>query len=255
SRSNRSVYIDFTHYYHLTLGSTDNSFSFSTGISSGTLSKETFLGAGRNSYEINRLEYKTFLVNILKTFSINDRIKIGGKITYNNSTKTGKELFYTNNTDVIQKLLEKDNYQFENSKLKSQLIFQFATKRFNITLLPFYSQQQTTEQRRDNNAFQTFTYTDFGTQVGYIQQIDSKNMWPFLANAYLRKVTNAENQNTLSANEGINDWMTHDFTVKNTPFTAIETSLRYDRKLSHKRSLYAIFAFDLYQFSNNNTNT
>ncbi len=253
SRTNKWVYVDLVQQYQVSLGTTDNSLAFNAGILKGKLTKDTFIN--NPSYEINRLSKNSYFFNILKTFELSDNIKIGAKVDYQSTEKTGTEIYYTNNTDILQKLLEKDNYHFKTNEVKGQLFFQYHTDRSNLTIIPYFDQQEITENRSDNGVFQIFNYQYIGSQVTYLQQLNAKNMISLQADIYQRSVNKSNKNFSALTKTSVTNWLTNDYNVLSSSILSIESSLRYDVKIDQKTSLYSIFAFDLYRFSDNKNNT
>lgn len=255
TRSDESVYVDFSHYYQLSLGSTDNSFALNAGVLKGKLSKETFLSANSSSYEINKINQSKYFLNALKTFNLSNEVKIGAKIDYHSAEKIGTEIFYTNNTDIIQKLLEKDNYQFKNTQFTSHLLFQYNKPTFNLSISPYFSTKNIEEKRLDNGTFHTFNYQYIGAQIAYIQQLNTNNILSLQTNVYQRSLGNYSKNYEAITKTAITNWLMSDYQVLSASYLAVETDIRYDVKMNAKTSLYAIFAYNLHNFSDNKNNT
>lgn len=255
SKSSSAFYNDFSHNYTLTLGTKNNTFSFTAGTTFGTLSKDVSISAGNSTYEINRLKRNETYTALLKIFELNNHYKLGGKLHYKNTVKKGFETLYTNNTEVLQKLLEKENYAFDTDEINFSVIFQYQNPTYTVSAVPFFSLQTFSEKKYDAEAYQNIKSQYLGTGVFYMQQLNAVNILTLQSNIYIRRVQDIEENYNTTERIGIDDWVQNDFYIKSLEYKTVESSLRYDRKLHKKRTLYTIFAFDYISFSNKNTNT
>ena len=255
SRSEKSAFTNFTHKYQLSFGSTDNTLAFNAGFIKGTLTKDTFLDSGSSSYEINRLANQGFFINVLKAVPLNHEVTIAAKIDIQTTNKSGIETYYTNNTDILQKLLEKENYKHTTNNLRFQTFFNYKRNKANLSIAPYYRQLKNTEKRLDQEVFQQFNYSFVGAELTYVQQLNKTNIISLQSNIYARKVTNANSNFSGITKASINEWLRNDYNVQSMNLFAVDAALRYDVKMDTKTSLYTIFALNLHRFSNNNTNT
>lgn len=255
NKTEGAFYNDFSHHYLFTFGTADDLFTVTAGTLFGTLSKD--VNIGNYSYEINRLALRKSFASILKVFNLTDSYKIGGKINYHKTNKTGTEVLYSNNTGILQKLLEKENYEFSNSELSFNVVLQYQNNGSTVYLQPFYTVSQTKESKYDPASQQNFDDHFAGIKLWYLQQLNKTNSLSFTADIYQRTVKKASDLNmlTLSQHQGINQWLINDYNFKNTNYKALQAALRYDVKVLPKQSIYAIFALDYFKFSNSAVNT
>lgn len=254
NKSENAVYTDFNHNYLLTFGSKDQLFSITAGVVFGDLKKDISLSGNNSAYETNRISSQKSFANIYKIFRIKDHYNIGAKINYTKIDKLGTDVFYTNNTNIVTKLLEKESYNFTNTNLTFSLIFQYQKNGSSVFIQPFYSATQTSESKYDIDANQNFNHHIIGSKLFYLQQLNSKNALSLNASLYRRTLKNTPNNLILTPHIGINEWLLSDFNLMKTNYYAIETEIRYDKKLFTKQSIYAIFALDYHVYSNKTTN-
>ena len=152
------------------------------------------------------------------------------------------------------KLLEKDNYHFKTNELKGQL-FSIHQRPIKLNDRSLFQSARNHRNRSDNGVFQTFNYQYVGSQFTYLQQLNAKNMISLQADIYQRSVNKSNKNFDALTKTSITDWLTNDFNVLSSSILSIQSSLRYDVKIDQKTSLYTIFAFDLYRFSDNKNNT
>ncbi len=253
NKSQSASYTDFSHKYLVSLGSTNNLFSITAGTFFGNLVKNIEL-SGNNTYETNRLAIKKKFASITKLYKLNYKFTIGGKIIYNNINNTGTEILYTTNTDVLSKLLENKNYYLKSDEFNFNFIIQFKQTTSNFFAQPFYTVVSTEESTQSNSSYQNFKYSFIGTKLFYLQQLNSKNSINVNANIYQRQLQYTRNNLAVSQIKGINEWLIHDLNIKKTNYTALEVAVRYDKKLAFTQSIYSIFAFDYYRFTNETNN-
>jgi len=254
NKTTAAYFNDFSHHYIFTLGTKDQSFSFTAGTLFGSLNKETPSPSGSNNAEINRIMRSSLFLHALKTIKLNDHYEIGAKLDFEKQENKGYEILYTNNTSVLQKLLEKQNYHYTNNETRIHAILRHQSGKSNTTVTPYFSKRQTTEKKTDDAKLQDFEYHQWGINLFHMRQLSSLDVLTLQAHAYKNKTKHAENLNINSDKPGINEWLQHDQTIRTLDYNVIAASLRYDRKVQQKRSVYAIFALDYITFSNNNNN-
>ncbi|MXV38341.1 hypothetical protein GO491_06570 [Flavobacteriaceae bacterium Ap0902] len=253
NRSTAASFKDFTQEYILTWGSQEKNLHLTAGTLFSNFSKEA-ITTSNTTYQSNSMDKHKLYMVINKLFPLNEKIKLGGKISFDKTSTKGKEIYYTNNTSIVEKLLEKQTYQQELENYYISSILEYKNKNFSIFLEPYIKFNQNIERKLDIDWTQNFKYNFIGINLFYLQPMDNKNMFSLNTTLYQRHIHNNPNLITTNDNDEINNWQHHDFLIKNLNYYAIESFLRYDRNIDNYKSIYVTIGYHHYYFSNTTNN-
>lgn len=195
-------------------------------------------------YDLSDLENKTLEVEGAKFFNSNENNRFGFLASFISSVKTGYEYGYSLNTASLQQIYKRKSYRKEDYTTAVKGFYQYKQETFSITATPFFAFEEIKERRLYPSAGQKFTYSYFGINADYKQQIKENQILTLQPYFSKRVVGKAVNALVPSGYSSVDAWLLEDYIFQTSDITTFGTSVRYDFKL---KKLPAFFVEVHYQ--------
>lgn len=206
------------------------------------------------NHNISDLKNEKFELEGAKFFNINDKHRVGLSAGYVTSRKTGSEYGYSMNTAIMTQIFKREAYRRENYTASLKGFYQYNQENFSITAVPFFGYEEIKERRLYPNSGQKFTYSYFGLNADYKQQINNNQAFTFQPYFYKRIVNQSINALNTTGNAAVDEWVLQDYIFQASDITTLGASVRYDFKLDKLPAFFVSAQYQTQKVQENNNN-
>ena len=189
-----------------------------------------------------------------KFFTINEKHRVGLSAGYISSRKTGSEYGYSMNTAIMTQIFKREAYRRENYTASIKGFYQYTQENFSITAIPFFGYEEIKERRLYPNSGQKFTYSYFGLNADYKQQVNNNQVFTFQPYFYKRVVNQSINALGTTSNAAVDEWVLQDYMFQASDITALGASVRYDFKLNKLPAFFVSAQYQTQKIQEKNNN-
>lgn len=232
--------------------------NFTVGASYGqyNLDKLIFSNIGTNEGgdDINKLKKEQLKIYALKTFQWNQH-QWGVKWQTNITNHKGTEILYSNNDKYLVRLMEKENYKFEDNSHTIEGFYSYTALQYTLSVNPYFKSKKIVEQLKETGVAQKFKYQFLGITLDYYQKLNANSAFKFTPTLTYRNVSNSTNMlQTETRKESIQEWLTQDYKYNSTNYIHWETSATYQFEPLNFPTLYITLNFNTIQFKTKEKN-
>lgn len=208
---------------------------------------------GNTDFDASDLENKNYQVEAAKFFTIKNH-RFGVLANYNAIIKTGSEYGYTNNTQFTEQIYKRKTYKKEDYITNIKGFYQYNWDKSNLAVIPFFTYQETTEQKRLPFTGQKYDAYTLGLETHYKQEIVRNqvlSLSPYFSKKTVNKAINAISKDLRPS---ILDWVLQDYYFLTSDVTTFGASLRYDVKLENLPAFYINAQYQSQKIQEKNNN-
>lgn len=231
---------------------------FVIGASLGryNLNKLIFSSVGTNDGgdDLNTLKKEQAKIYALKTFQWKQH-QWGLKWQTELNKHTGTDILYSNNDKYLIRLMEKENYRWEDNSHTLEGFYSFTAPTYSLSVTPYFEYQRTTELLKATAIAQKFHYQYLGLRANYYQKIDYKSAFRFSPTLRYRNVFKSTNDLQIETRkESIREWLNHDFKYNSTNYIHWGAAASYQFQPSNFPVVYLTLDWSSIQFTTKETN-
>lgn len=232
--------------------------NFAVGASFGqyNLDKLVFssMGINEGGDDINKLKKEQLKIHALKLFHWNQH-QLGLRWQTNITNHMGIDILYSNNDKYLIRLMEKENYKFEDNSHTIEGFYSFTAPHYTLSITPYFKIQQTIEQLKETGVAQKFQYQFLGLTFDYYQKLNAKSALKLTPTFTYRNVSNSSNMlQTETRKESIQEWLKQDYKYNSTNYIHWGTSATYQFEPINFPMVYVTLDWNAIQFKTKENN-